>query len=83
MNDIGEPLWKVFMKEETRGRNPIGNAPADGLIRIRVERRRKGIYVRAARQSRTAEHPRGQTLSQWVLDACDAALSGGGADPSR
>lgn len=69
------PLSK--MKTETRGRPPVGDSPADGLIHVRVERRRKGLYVRAARQARTAEHPQGQTLSQWVLDACDAALAGG------
>ena len=71
------------MKTETRGRNPIGDAPADGIIQIRVERRRKGLYVRAARQAKTEEHPQGQTLSQWVLDACDAQLAGGRTLPGR
>lgn len=62
------------MKNETRGRKPIGDKPADSLIRIRLERARKGRYVRAARQARSESHPQGKTLSQWVLEACDAAL---------
>lgn len=62
------------MSEETRGRNPIGDKPADSLIRIRVERARKGRYVRAARKARSESHPQGLSLSQWVLEACDTAL---------
>jgi len=62
------------MTAETRGRNPIGDKPADSMIRIRLERARKGRYVRAARQARSVEHPQGKSLSQWVLEACDAAL---------
>jgi len=62
------------MTPETRGRKPIGDKPADSLIRIRLERARKGRYVRAARQARSEDHPQGLSLSQWVLGACDAAL---------
>jgi len=62
------------MSEETRGRNPIGDKPADSLIRIRVERARKGRYVRAARQAKSKSQPHGLSLSQWVLGACDSAL---------
>lgn len=60
--------------KETRGRKPIGEKPADALIRIRLERARKGRYVRAARQARSEDHPQGLSLSQWVLRACDSAL---------
>ena len=62
------------MSEETRGRNPIGDKPADSIIKIRVERARKGRYVRAARKARSEGYPQGLSLSQWVLGACDAAL---------
>lgn len=71
------------MKNETRGRKPIGDKPADSLIRIRLERARKGRYVRAARQARSESHPQGKTLSQWVLEACDAQLAGGRAVTDR
>jgi len=62
------------MTPETRGRKPIGDKPADSLIRIRLERARKGRYVRAARQAKSEDYPQGQSLSQWVLEACDAEL---------
>lgn len=62
------------MTPETRGRKPIGDKPADSMIRIRLERARKRRYVRAAMQARSESHPQGLSLSQWVLEACDAAL---------
>lgn len=62
------------MKNETRGRKPIGDKPADSIIKIRLERARKGRYVRAARQARSEDYPHGMSLSQWVLEACDAEL---------
>lgn len=47
------------------GRPPLASKPLDSLLRVRLDRRRKAGYVRAAKPRK---------LSEWVLEACDEKM---------
>jgi hypothetical protein len=51
--------------EPTRGRPPLPDSErADSQIQLRVTRKRKSAYVRAAK---------GETLAAWMFRVCDDA----------
>lgn len=51
----------------SRGRPPLPDSErADSQIQLRVTRKRKGAYVRAANKGK-------QTLAAWMFRVCDAA----------
>lgn len=51
---------------KTPKKNPVGRPiaenPADAIIVLRVQRKRKAAYVRAAKPG---------TLAAWIIAACD------------
>lgn len=53
--------------EPLRGRPPLPDSErADSQIQLRVTRRRKSAYVRAAK---------GETLAAWMFRVCDEAAN--------
>ena len=68
---------------QPKNKNAAVRRTADAVVMIRMTTHAKNEYTRVARAVRTLRHPRGSSLSAWIIDACDAQLAGCKAVPGR